>query len=429
MARNLFYQRLQIFIREEKGNEKSPSWALSASIHLDPHPFEDNIELGFSWVAGALNSGYPEEECFGMAREVVRLLGKRFYSWSFYHDVKSAWIPPLLAFLSLSEKFDSVNSPPYPGFIALHILSTSRGYPGFCKSLLPVLASTLLPTHPLQSRCLALKIFHTFISGWFSEMENVSDKDRGNLVEAIGDPFQFNPDLPLQDGKSVGRADYEPTEAMVVLIGFVSSELWRNHLRRSNFTSGEKILSTREGKRTALRCMLDTATHKWSWYLYTPTKIIAAIRRLEELQCPNTAEAVVLWAWTFGVIPLWDHDAWGLVQRETLRFYQTHGLRRLTALRQHIMDTTMSASHARFLVEPQGESPFQTEGPLQLAYENWTELFVSRACQLRRLYHLFGYNPTTWDEAVVGGVGGRVDLSSGPSVTHVGFTDWACDYP
>jgi len=365
-----------------------------------------------------------------MAREVVRLLGKRFYSWGSYHGVKSAWIPPLLAFLSLSEKFPSINSPQDSRFIALHILSTSRGYSGFCKSLLPVLTSTLLPTHPLQSRSLALKIFHTFVSGWFSEMENVPDKDRGNLLEAIGDPFQFNPDLPLQDGKSVGRADYEPTEAMVVLIGFASSELWRNHLRRSNFTSGEKILSTREGKRKALRCMLDTAAREWSWHLYTPKKITAAIGRLEELQCPNIAEAVIMWAWTSGVVSPWEHDAWGLIQRDTLRFYRTHGLRRLTALRLHIMDTTMSASHTRPHVVLQGESSRQMEGPLRPAYENWTELFVSRACQLRRLYHLFGYNPATWNEAIASGVGREMDLSSGRSVTRtMPLTDWACDYP
>ena len=39
-------------------------------------------------------------------------------------------------------------------------------------------------------------------------MESVPDKDRGN-------PFQFNSDLPLPDGKFVGRADYEPIEAMI----------------------------------------------------------------------------------------------------------------------------------------------------------------------------------------------------------------------
>jgi hypothetical protein len=51
--------------------------------------------------------------------------------------------------------------------------------------------------------------------------------------------------------------------------------------------------------------------------LRTPAKIIAAIRRLEELQCLNTAEVVILWAWTAGVVNPADHDAWGLIERYT----------------------------------------------------------------------------------------------------------------
>ena len=95
--------------------------------------------------------------------KVVRLLGKRFYSRGFHTGVKSAWIPPLSALLSLSEKFYSTNPLPYLGYIALRILSASRGYSGPCETLLPVPASTLPPTHPLQSRCLVLKILHTFV--------------------------------------------------------------------------------------------------------------------------------------------------------------------------------------------------------------------------------------------------------------------------
>ena len=41
------------------------------------------------------------------------------------------------------------------------------------------------------------------------------------------------------------------------------------------------------------------------------------------------------------------------------------------------------------------------------------------ACQLERLYRPFGYGPTTWNEAVAGGVGREMDLSSGRSVTRV----------
>jgi len=70
-----------------------------------------------------------------------------------------------------------------------------------------------------------------------------------------------------------------------------------------------------------------------------------AIKRLEELQCPNTAEFVILWAWTVGAVEMVDRDAWGLIERNTLDFYQTHGIRRLTTLSQHITDTTMESRH------------------------------------------------------------------------------------
>ena len=167
--------------------------------------------------------------------------------------------------------------------MAFRILLFSPGYAHPGPTILPILTLVLLPTHPLKSRCLALKIFHRFVSGWISsETENPQNKELDTLLRAVGDPFQFTPNLDEQPGDTSG---YEPMTATVVLIEFASSNLWRNHLDRSNSTSCEDIVSIREGKRTALGCMLDTATHLWSKFLCTPAKITAAIRRLEELQC------------------------------------------------------------------------------------------------------------------------------------------------
>ena len=36
----------------------APTWALSLLVHLDPNPFGDDIQLGFSWVYEVLDSGY-----------------------------------------------------------------------------------------------------------------------------------------------------------------------------------------------------------------------------------------------------------------------------------------------------------------------------------------------------------------------------------
>jgi len=60
-----------------------------------------------------------------------------------------------------------------------------------------------------------------------------------------------------------------------------------------------------------------------------------------------------------------------------------------------------------------------------------TDLRVSLACQLRRLYHLLGYEPTTWREGVAAedSVGGGIGRSLGHFEMSVRRMDWACDYP
>lgn len=440
-AIHLFHRQLQLSIVGGKADSHVLTSILSTLGHLDPFQTGNNREYGFLWITDLLNSGYPEDERYWMAGIVVRLLGKQFNSNDPEH-FHPACIPPLLSFLSLGERFYATESPPHPGFIALRILSSSPRYSNFCAMISPVLASVLLPTHPLQSRNLALRVFYRSIAGWFSsQMENVQKADLDKLLQAVGDPFQF-PNPPSQDGRPVVAADYKLLMAAVVLIEFASSDLWRVHLRRSNFTSCEEILSTEEGRRTALRCMLDTATHSWSGFLHTPTKIIAAIRRLEELQCSNTAEVVILWAYTTGVVNAMDSDAWGLIERDTLLFYRTHGIGRLAPLKRHIVDFdgTAEVKHMRFLLVHYNGSPCRVGsarhpapiagGSEEFKPEYLSDLRVARVCQLRRLYHLFGYDPTTWEEAVaMGEVAEGVDVSSGWSVRAVKHTDWACDYP
>ena len=188
--------------------------------------------------------------------------------------------------------------------------------------------------------------------------------------------------------------------------------------------------------------MLNTATYTWTALLRTPAKITAAIGRLEQLQCLNTAEVVILWTWTTGVASMVGHEAWRSIERITLEFYRTHGIGRLAALRRHIVDTkrTIEVDHMAFLlrsVDYQG-SPCRVESlrcPVTITKEvsekYFIDLRVSRVCQLRRLYHLFGYDPTTWEEAVgVEGVGEEMDAEPGGSVIMpIQFMKWACDCP
>ncbi|KAF9643702.1 hypothetical protein BDM02DRAFT_1366837 [Thelephora ganbajun] len=435
VAINLFHQRLQLSIREAKASPWVLKSILSALVHLDPFQTVGTRELVFLWITEILNSEYPEDERCEMASRVVKPLGKHFGSK--YPTVERAWVPPLLRFFSLSERFDTPDVPPYPRFTALRILSVGPVYTNFDATFLPALASTLLPTHPLQSRSPALKVFCRFIPGWFSpQIENVLDEDLDKLVQAVGDSFVSTPDIPLQDGKPKGTVDYDPIMTAVVLIEFASSDLWRNHLHRLNFVSYGEIVSTEEGRRAALQSMLKTADNLWRELLCTPTKIIMAIRRLEELQCLNTAEIVILWAWTIGVIEPMDHDGWRLIGNETFRFYQTHGTGRLTALKRHAIDNSKATEyyHLGFLWQKRGyRGPCRVKSAQRHDTNEETDridLRVSRVCQLRRLYNLFGYDPMTWEEVVaVEEMGEEMDVSSGRSITPVPFIDSACDYP
>jgi len=399
-AASLFLQQLRICIREKRVEQLYLPVVLSASAHLSPFQVVGDGEPGISLISELLHSRYPEGDRYRMASEVVRPLGKWFDSAP-RPIVRHSWIPTILGFLSLCEKFYHTESPPHPGFIALRILSASPGYGGFYDTVLPILTSTLLPTHPLQSRSLALRIFSKLTDEWFSSrVENIISWDRNELLRAVGDPFQF-PDLSLQDGQPMVVTGYKPMMAAVVLIEFASSDLWRNHLRHSNFTSCEEIMSTKDGKMAALDLMFDLVTRSRSELLRAPAKMIVAIRRLEDLQCLNTAEVVILWAWTIGVVNPIDHGAWELIGRDTLRFYRTHGIERLAALSQHITDTTMAATHIRFLVERYGSSPCRArELPIPATRpDDYNDFCISQVCQLRRLYHLFWYQPAIRGDA------------------------------
>jgi len=295
---------------KEGADQDVLSSVLSTLIHLDPFQAMDSGELGFLWITEILNSRYEEYWRAYIAGEVVRSLGKHFFREDpvTYISVQHGWIPPLLGFLSLREKWDCIEYSGSSGFIALRILTFSPEYAEFGPMALPVLTSSLLPTHPLQARHLPLNAFVRFAPGWFSpQMEDIPRMDLETLVETVGDPFQF-PGLPLHDGRPVDSPDYDPTAATAVLIGFASSDLWQKHIRSSNFTSFEEMVSTWDGKRTALESM--SYMRKYLRPLFTGLNISVAIRRLEELQCLNTAEVVIMWAWTVDVVTPVDHDGW-----------------------------------------------------------------------------------------------------------------------
>jgi len=437
-----------VIIKERETHEYDINVFLSAITHLNPFQAMGTAELGFIWITKILDSRYPEDARYQMASRVVRVLGNYFFPEVPAHSssyMSPTWTPPLLNFLLLCEKFYAEGAfLPHPGFLALRILSIIRKPVNFVATALPVLASTLLPTHPLQSRGLALEVFHVFVSGWLSpQMRRTPNKDLGRLLRAVGDPFQHL-DPPFQYkqtgfyGQSVDTVGKRAVKVTTILMEFASLDLWRDHLRRSNFTSCEETVSTEEGKRAFLCCMLDTAENSWPDLLHTPSKITTAIMRLEELHCSNTTEAMIMWAWTVGVINPVDRIAWKLILDETLRFYRTHGFQRLVTLARHITDTTMEDTHGMFLGAHYQTSPFRmgcVRRPVALRREvcddtKWNDRYPSQACQLRKLYQLVGYVPPTWEETVtVEEVDEETRPSSKYSVTSVSFADWACNHP
>ena len=401
------------------------------------------------WLRQILDSGYPEDMRYLMASSAVVFFGKQLgspFAERFDH-IHSAALRPLLDFLLLSERSYPTESPPYPGVIALRILSIETGRGDFDLAILPALTSTLLPTHPLQSRRLALKLFQRPNLGWLSpQAEAFSSVERARLLEAVGDPFEFTPDLPPQEGQPRVTTDYDPISSVALLIQLAGSDLWRDHLRSSNFASCEEVASTEEGRALVFRCMFEWSTSIETEPLDSVTKLVSAFRRLDELECWNTAEVILLWAWTDGLVDATDHGAWGIIGQETLKFYRTRGMGRLNGLSRHIKDRLVERSlySGLFKVGDQKTS-CQVPGvrrPVRMhvggeGFDGISRLDVykvSQACQMRRLYQLFELDPTAWEEVIVARNSDERPLDGGPgreerSTTPVQFLGSACDYP
>ena len=190
--------------------------------------------------------------------------------------------------------------------------------------------------------------------------------------------------------------------------------------------------------------MLNTVLKDWPEFLCTAAKIVTAVRHLEALGCLHTARAVIMWAWVFGTADVADQDGWKLIEGETLRFYHTYGIRSLASLKRCIIsnvDEVPGCVRTHLFAARYEGPPFRvgrSRRPSKLSYwtggipykGEWeTDRIVSQACRLRRLYHLFGYDPTTWQEAVgVEEAGEERGVSLGRSVTPDLPIDWECDY-
>ena len=461
MAFDVLRDHLAVVIREGHARPQTVGSLLFALGILDLSKVANLQEACALWLRQILDSGYPEDMQYLMASSVVIFFGKKLVSpLSECHiRVHSTALRPLSDFLLLSEKLypaeSPSNGPPYPGAIALRMLSIGVGgrhadpmlrptlTPAILQPLTPAilqtLISALLPTHPLRSRRLALKLFRGTGPGWFStQAEAFSNAERAELLRAVGDPFRFPSDPPIQDGQPQTTTFYDPIESAALLIEFAGSESWRAHLFPSNFASCEEVFSTEKGRDRFFREGLG----RWGANLRMRRvdKLASALGRLEEMECWNTAEVVVLWSWTDGFMDATDHDAWRVIGHETLKFYRTRGMDRLGNLSRHIK------RHSAYGSMGDQNTSCQVAGvrrPVHLhvgregvSGTNGIGMrSISRACQLRRLYQLFGLDPTAWKEVIATGKsnkklsGGSNMEGEGQPMPHVQFLYSTCDYP
>jgi len=380
-------------------------------------------EVCISWIHEIVNSTYPEDERYSMANSAVSLLGRWFdppSSTGSSPRVRATAIRPLLDFLRLSERLGPIGSPPYPGIIVLQAVLTTAEDEYFDPEVLPVLTFMLPPTNPLRSRALGLRLFQQPGFEWRSlQAEAFSCIDRARFLDAIGDPFQFTPDPPPQDEQSTTATSYDPMWIAILLVEFASSDLWRSHLRPSNFASCENIISTEGGRDNAFRCMIQRGVSVRTGPLNSLGKLGLAIRRLEELECWNIADAMILWACTNE-----DMGTRGLTGRETLDSHHPCGPERRKALWRHIRANVRRPVRIQVVG---GESSRISRKDIDFSK-------ISRACHMRRLYQLFGCDPATWEEVV--GVGKVTKVSPGSdsermvrAMIPIPFLDTMPDYP
>ena len=167
----------------------------SALSHFDPSQVLALKGLCFSRITEILDSSaYPADEQYQLAAEVVKLAWKQIEHEGSqpFPVVPLGWVLPLLRFLQLGKDFYSTDSRSAPGALALRILSNnmdSTVYWDLGPKMLPILTFALLPTHPLQSR---------------------------RFLRAVGDPFQYAPDISAQDEQHSVTNEYEPMKAAAI---------------------------------------------------------------------------------------------------------------------------------------------------------------------------------------------------------------------
>ena len=263
---------------------------LSAVVPLDPFQALGNARWGFDWISDILGPGYSEDGRHLMAVPVMRMVEEHLFpsDQNSPYLEQPTWIHSFLRFLLLVEGQQIQASSTCLRSIARCILASSEST-RFNTVILPLLTSTLSPTHPFGLRCSALKAFYKIASEWFSR-KDVPDIDLRDLLQTVDDPFRFTLNPPLPSGQH-----RESMMVVVALIEFSSVDQWRGYLTESAFTTCEGLVSTPGGRKLVLEC-LSEADDMWPKFLGTDRRVDAAIAHLREFGHQATAEALNEWA-------------------------------------------------------------------------------------------------------------------------------------
>ena len=415
-----------------------------------PHRSLDNInpflsilytldlpDLGVQSISGAyvammesiIGSNHPIEARCHSAKLVMHLLDNpeidRFFSFATYGRT-------LLRFLELCEDHYR-SSPPFasvpelhipsganPEIIAIQILRISTGEECDLTDLAPMLISVLTrilrPDDRLRARALGLGLFARLCRCRPSLpiSDGITPQVCARLMDAIGDPLQQSetPVDPLTLTNTLSLFErygdgIDQYNNVGILLGLTMSDVWRDHLRPSNFASCAEIMS----RELARRQVLDTIS-RIAKIVTDSTEgqdrsamLVKALDRLKGLGNPGAVQFMLLHIWSSNGMYLFKEETWKWLKTETLELFYTHGTEYLDAFAMHIRNgfcpgATVTTTAFKF----RGADSAQC----RVRVRDWGGMLetpglekVQAMCIVRGLYQAVGWDPARKEAGVL----------------------------
>jgi len=433
---NLLHNRLMKVIlgvnRDALGLRSMLSTFLRVGLHDLPgfHPF------CFTWLGAVLDSNYPDADKYELAGLVLLFLqdaaGLMQRGAEQKLVIAPLYVTVLVRFLLLHEMCEKAgiepkkrgwafNSEPFafptfhPTIIALRLLL------GTPKDTLILPVFLVIPPAALQqnqqpnTRAVALRLFNHHRHWLFSpSIESLLPTHRIELLRAVGDPFDLTTPPSFAGLSGAPECDLDGVclfpKVMGLLLALASSDVWRDYLHPTNFASCDAVMAGEDHVRETIQYFSN-----WSNTLKGPGDskfcgLMLGVNRLKQLRCHSAVKLILLSLWSTPIIPLYDQEVWGWVERQTLELFSARGEEHLG-----IFVSQIKKAYGRAMVDlmtklkrsedendlPDAGSPFRvdrvgrrvrTKDPRSLGPFGCNFYTM---CQLRRLYRLIGHDPTS----------------------------------